>query len=196
MSEVLSKYRGLFSDIRKLVAKSKREVLRGAPSGLIATNVNFFTKSYLIMICVYLEAYIKEIAQQYIAYCNDRLGAADIPRNLVLWSIKPSEKIKPALSKFEPYGLSISKESLDNLVSANPFRTKEMFMHLGIDLDNKKAIKQRYELVGQIVRKRNDIIHYNDTASDVSLDDVLNYISLFRYYMKAVDDVVCACMLK
>lgn len=47
-------------------------------------------------------------------------------------------------------------------------------------------------LVGMIVNKRNNIIHHNDDASDISFSDLLSHIDVFLAYMVSIETILSA----
>ena len=47
-------------------------------------------------------------------------------------------------------------------------------------------------LVGTIVNKRNNIIHHNDEASDISFSDLLVHIDVLLEYMLAIESLLSA----
>ncbi len=84
----------------------------------------------------------------------------------------------------------MKKKDLDAFISGNPFRTKELFAMFGINLDEVDYYNQRKDAVNQIVAKRNNILHHNDDASDLSNQDILNYIDEIRNYSKKLDEEI------
>lgn len=75
-------------------------------------------------------------------------------------------------------------------ISANPYRTLKLFQSLGIDLSKKETFENNKDLVNTIVTKRNNIVHHNDTAADISFGDLKTYIGVIIPYMAAVKEAV------
>ena len=46
------------------------------------------------------------------------------------------------------------------------------------------------DAVNQIVVKRNNILHHNDNASDLSNQDVLQFIEVIKKYSKKLDEEI------
>ena len=60
----------------------------------------------------------------------------------------------------------------------------------GIDLGAIDEFNNKKDLVNQIVAKRNNILHHNDQASDLSNQDVMQYISEIRSYCAQLDSQI------
>ena len=63
-TEQIKEYRLRFDKLIEIILSTNERIISGSES-LFCDNVNFYTKTYLIMQCVYLESYIKEVAQDY-----------------------------------------------------------------------------------------------------------------------------------
>ena len=66
----------------------------------------------------------------------------------------------------------------------------KLFQLLGIDLAKKENFESNKDLINTIVTKRNNIVHHNDTAADVSFGDLKAYIDVIVPYMAAVKEAV------
>lgn len=182
------KYELLFTSLAEIIKTSERRVLQESPDFLFVSNVNFFVKSYLINICTYLEAFLQDTASEIHKDLCVRLNEARIPHNFLLW--KTAKKIEDKDLKFKNATLIHAKDSISDALSANPYRTLKLFRYLGINLVNEPVFEQNKDLVLSIVNKRNNIIHHNDVANDISFTDILSYIEIFLIYMAAIQ-VAC-----
>ena len=89
--------------------------------------------------------------------------------------------------------IGMTKKEIDDLVSGNVFRTKDALAIVGVNLANDKAIWDSWkDLVQAIITRRNNIVHHNDDASDISLGDVRDFISTM---IKYIDFIVDSCKL-
>jgi RiboL-PSP-HEPN len=174
--------------LKKLCADSKGRLLVGDP--FFTENVNFFTKSYMVMMCAYLEDFIKDISMTLIDNMNNRLRTAKIPYNLVKWSFDLKADWRKEKEKFEPFMLKIKKKELDEFTSGMPHKTADLFRKLGIDLSKNDLFEAQKEKMTLIVVKRNNIIHHSDSASDISFDDILMNIDFIKSYIENMDIVV------
>ena len=95
------KYENFARELDTILAEAEARITSGLPDEYFVRNVNFFTKSFLISLCCYLEAFLKEIANSHVALAQQRLLEAKIPRNLIGWSLKKiSQKKKCNLINF------------------------------------------------------------------------------------------------
>ena len=182
------RYEKLYVSLRKIIQESEKRCLESEPDKLFSDNVNFYVKSYMISICTYLEAYLQDIAYWHSDEINSRLRKSCIPHNFIYWKLVKETKDKEL--KFEDANLPVTKSDISDKLSANPYKTIKMFSLLGVDLCKSKEFQENKELVGFVVAKRNNIIHHNDKAMDVSFSDLLSYIDAFLRYMKSIDVAV------
>lgn len=179
------RYKSLYFSLKNVIKKSEARVLNNDPDTLFLDNVNFFVKLYLISICTYLEAYLQDIAFEYANELDSRIKNANIPHNFIYWRI--TKEVKDKELKFHNADLSVTKKEISDNISANPYRTIMLFKYLGIDLSNNEEFEATRELVNSVVTKRNNIIHHNDKAMDISFSDLLAYIDVFLKYIKSID---------
>lgn len=179
-------YKSFFDSLKAVISSSEQRVLSDTPDSLFIDNVNFFVKSYLISVCSYLEAYLQDVAFKHSQEMSQRIADAKIPHNFVHWRLNTSVKDKHL--KFSELSLHVTKKDISDEISANPYRTLKLFQSLGVDLTKKSGFENNKDLVNAIVTKRNNIIHHNDTAADVSFGDLIAYIDIVIPYMKAVHD--------
>jgi hypothetical protein len=109
---------------------------------------------------------------------------------LVRWCLARDVKDKDLV--FGQLDLGITRRDLSDELSGNPGKTIALFRRIGIDLRTSPQFETCKDAVGSIVAKRNNVIHHNDSAADVSMKDLLSYADQFLVYMRAVDDVVFA----
>ena len=181
-------YEELYISLKNIIRETERRILIDDPDELFMHNVNFFIKAYLISICTYLESYLQDIAFTYSYNVSLRLRNAIIPNNFIKWKLM--KDVKDRELKYEKIDLSISKEEISENLSANIFRTIKMFKYLGVDLTQEIEFENNKAIVSTVVTKRNNIVHHNDEATDVSFSDLLSYIDIFIIYMKAIEDAV------
>ena len=188
MSNFLAVYSHLIETLKQIAKESKRRVISDSPDNLILSNLNFYSKAYLISLCTYLEAYLQDLAASYVDHIKERVTAAKIPCNVVRWSIHRDTKDKDY--EFSDFMLPLTRKDLEDEISGNPGRTISLFKKIGIDLASDSDFQNSKSVVGAVVEKRNKIIHKNDEAADLSLDDIVTYADQFLLYMNAVNSVV------
>lgn len=185
-SEIYSRYLILFHSLKEVIIISEKRVINENPDDLFIDNVNFFVKSYLISICSYLEAYLQDIAFKYSQEVSTRIASANIPHNFIHWRM--ISELKDKQLKYVDIELPISKRDISDEISANPYKTLKLFRYLGIDLSKKDNFEANKDLINSVVMKRNNIVHHNDSAADISFGDLLSYIEVIIPYMKAVEE--------
>ncbi len=186
---ILDKYLKLYLLLKNIIEESEKRILLDEADDLFMQNVNFFAKSYLISICSYMEAYLQEIAFDYAEMINSRLRNAEVPYNFIHWRLSKEVK-KPQFSNID---LAVTKKDIADNLSANPYKVITLFKFFGVNLTLEDEFENNKDLVNTIVTKRNNIIHHNDKAMDISFSDLLAYIDVFIIYMKAIDRRVYQC---
>ena len=63
------------------------------------------------------------------------------------------------------------------------YKTINLFKKFGINLKSNPDFSARKDRIGNIVTKRNQIVHHNDNASDISLNDVIENINFIKEYI-------------
>jgi hypothetical protein len=197
-TKVFKNFEEKLEDLENTVKDCNQIIISDEPSSFVYENANFLTKSFLISLCGYLETYIKDALEVLIIDYNDRISRENFPYNLVRWSIEYKEtsdsKVQNLLDKkkvrYENLTIKLKKKDLDAFISGNPFRTKELFAMFGINLDEVDYYNHRKDAVNQIVVKRNNILHHNDDASDLSNQDILQYIEEIKNYSKKLDEEI------
>lgn len=182
----LTQYTELFESLKQVVDISEQRVLADEPDFLFIENVNFFVKSYLISICSYLEAFLQDVAFKHSQAISNRVISAQIPHNFLHWRLATGIKDKDL--NYNDISLPVTKKDIANEISANPYRTLKLFRLLGIDLAKKENFENNKDLINTIVTKRNNIVHHNDAAADVSFGDLKVYINVIVPYMVAIKE--------
>lgn len=184
-AQTYSHYLGLFNSLKEIIDKSKMRLVQEPPDIFFVEHSNFLVKSYLICLCSYLEAFLKDMAFEHVNNIKQRIIQANVPYNIVVWSL--DAEIKDKELAYKQFALPLSKKDVDDELSGNPFRTAKLFCYMGIDLESNDEFKRNKELVNAVVAKRNNIIHHNDDATDTSLGDIFGYIDVFIEYAKAIE---------
>ena len=74
------KYTNGLTELNLMVKAAERAVVEeGVGAPLVANNINFFTKSFLISTCAHLEMCIKDIVFEMAAELDERLSVASVP---------------------------------------------------------------------------------------------------------------------
>ena len=186
--ELYEKYEGLLTTLKHIISQSQGRVLKEEPDEIFSNNINFFVKSYLINICTYLEAYLQDVAFEHTSRISQRLKDASVPHNFLYWKLAKEVKDKDLV--FENANYKFSKKEISDTISGNPYKTVKAFRLIGIDLNLAVNFNEHKELVNSIVSKRNNIIHHNDDASDISFSDLLLNIDVFLEYMSSINEIV------
>ncbi|MBD0778475.1 hypothetical protein HPE56_11775 [Maribacter sp. ANRC-HE7] len=189
-SNIYSDYKSQLGKLKEVVKKTNANSVAESPDPYFEENINFFTKSFLVTICAYLESFIKDITFSCIENINARIKSTEIPHNLILWDLNYDKEIKDKSYSFKNLRVRIKKKDLDDHISGSPFRTIKLFRNIGVDLESNDDFNTVKEKINMIVVKRNKILHHNDDASDISFSDVLQYIKDIDKYMKILDDCI------
>jgi flagellar biosynthesis chaperone FliJ len=198
VTKAFHNYKEKLSDLKTTIIDCNNIIISDNPTGFVYDNANFLTKSFLITLCGYLESYLKDALEILILDYNDRIKNENYPYNLIRWSIenkdKSDSKVQTLLEKkktrFENLEIKLKKKDLDSFISGNPFRTNELFKMFGFELDKNEKFIEYKEKINLIVIKRNNILHHNDNASDISNSDILSYIEEIENYSKNIDEQI------
>lgn len=193
---IYDKYISFLNKLSLLVSESEKRVIKSSDL-LFINNVNFFSRSYLINLCTYLEAYLTEIAtklfERHCKCVNQYLVPETfIAASLSSWNVKNNVK---NIVVGKEYNLSYSKDDIEkffdaNKISGNINKTFNVFELLGINLNNVIDDTSIKDQIASIVNKRNDIIHRNDDGTDISLLDIISYIDTVKCYMAVIKKAV------
>lgn len=192
-STVLTNYIGLFTDLNILNRETEQKVLAENPDEFITRNINFFTKSFTITICAYLESFLKDVSMTIIDDTNIKLSQTKIAYNLVKWSVLKKKELKELNDNellFENLKIDIKRKELDDFISGNPYKTEKLFNKIGIKLYEDNAYREHKDKVQTIVNKRNNIVHHNDNASDISFQDIDSNIKIIVKYIENIDKII------
>lgn len=184
-AQTYAHYLGLFNSLKEIIVKSQERLVQDVPDPFFVDHSNFLVKSYLICLCSYLEAFLKDVALEHVDRIKQQIIQANVPHNIVVWSL--DTKVQDKDLAYKQFSLPLSKKDVDDELSGNPFRTAKLFCYIGIDLESNEEFKRNRELVNAVVAKRNNIIHHNDAATDTSLGDLLGHINVFIEYAKAIE---------
>lgn len=187
-SALYEKYDDLLNALKEIIGQSEARVLSEEPDMFFSNNINFFVKAYLITICTYLEAYLQDVAFEYSRRVSERLKEAKIPQNFLYGKL--TKDIKDKDLAYVDASYEYSKKELSEIISGNPFKTINAFRLIGIDLNSSEKFLEHKSLVGTIVNKRNNIIHHNDEASDITFSDLLSHIDFFLEYMLSIEQLL------
>jgi hypothetical protein len=169
-----------------------------SPVEFVSNHANFLTKSFLISFCGHLETYLKDVLEIMLMDYNDRIKNENFPHNLIRWSIEnksnASSKVASLLEdknkRFEDLEIKLKKKDLDAFISGNPFRTKQLFEMFGVNLSEDEYYMANKELIQSIITRRNNVLHHNDQASDLTNIDIISYISQINDYALAIDKII------
>lgn len=189
---VVEVYKKGLSELDAMVFAAEREVIFGSNNvSLVTDNINFFTKSFLISVCAHLEMCIKEIVFTVAVNIDARLYAAAVPASIIEWRFSPKRKGESGYGRCSSFTIGMTKKEVDDFVSGNVYKTKEALALVGVDLEGDRPKWESWkEIIQAIVTRRNNIVHHNDSASDIALGDVRRYIASVMEY---IDFLVVAC---
>lgn len=185
--EILQTYHSQFDGLKQVVRASADRSIMEPPDSLFYDNQNVFVKSYLVSACSILEAFIQDIASEYMLDIQNRINSANLPHNFVTWVVG-NEK---AALEFKPFIGGKIRKDISNMVSPNYGKTIKTFERIGINI-SKPEVTAFKDYLAATVEKRNRIVHHNDEASDLSFTDIIETIDQFRAYTQCVFDVVAA----
>ncbi|MBP4143198.1 hypothetical protein J3S90_15440 [Flavobacterium sp. P4023] len=190
-SSYLDSYMEQYTKLVEIIDETNKRLISDEPDKFIVDNVNFFTKSFLVMMCAYLESYLKDALMVIIDDVNLRLDSTKIPHNLIKWTLNIEKEFKETEYKFEHLKIKLKKKELDEYISGNPFKTRDLFKKFGIPLDKNETFNLQKDIINTIVVKRNKVVHHNDEASDISNNDLKDFIEILRNYLTNIDKEIC-----
>lgn len=190
-SSYLDSYMEQYTKLVEIIDETNKRLISDEPDKFIVDNVNFFTKSFLVMMCAYLESYLKDALMVIIDDVNLRLDSTKIPHNLIKWTLNIEKEFKETEYKFEHLKIKLKKKELDEYISGSPFKTRDLFKKFGIPLDKNETFNLQKDIINTIVVKRNKVVHHNDEASDISNNDLKDFIEILRNYLTNIDKEIC-----
>lgn len=165
-------------------------------------HITFFTRSFIVNLCSYIESYIKHLFRTVISGFETELQKLHIPQELILWAIKKDAPKEPTtrLSGFVPDFQIFSNqkalnEFIESYASPNPDKIIKGFRLIGIYLDYFDDFHTGDELrerITTLVSKRNQIIHHNDAAGDLTFADVSEYINVVERFFRRIHQIIQA----
>lgn len=185
--DIFQRYEKLLRALVLIARESQGRVIKEDVDVLFSENVNFFVKSYLISACTYLEAFLQDVAFELSKKICSRVNSAQIPHNFLHWK-NPKKDFKDKDLKFALAKFTATRKEISDDISANPYRTIKLFQMLGVDLSCESDFVKNKDFVNSVVTKRNNIVHHNDDASDVSFSDMEHYVDVFSIYMLAIQN--------
>lgn len=177
-----------FAALREVVVESNRRTVREPADDLFFKNLNVFIKSYIVSACSILEVYIQEIAAAHFSNLCIKVQVANIPHNLIAWNAFGDTKAREF--DYKPFEITVTETQLRELISGNFEKTVRAFKFVGVNLLGSEEFCRNKDFVASFVEKRNNIVHHNDAASDLSLMDVVNAIDVLVEYARTIRDVV------
>ena len=121
-----------------------------------------------------------------------RLSTAYVPPSVIEWRLNSKKKSDSPSSPSTFFAIGMTKKDIDDLVSGNVFKTKDALAIVGVDLASDKANWELWkDSIQAIVTRRNNIVHHNDDASDLSLGDIKLFIETILNY---IDFIISACI--
>lgn len=187
-SAILPVFHRQFDDLISVISESNRRIIDDPVDPLFRDYVNVFIKSYVVSACSILEAFIQDLIFSYMQSIEKRISESNIPRNIVLWSVVSDPKSTDL--KFERFGTGLTKRHVSDIVSGNFYKTIKVFEMIGIDIKQDAEFKVYKDFIGSTVEKRNKIVHHNDSASDLSLPDVVAMVNAFKNYIDCLHGIV------
>ncbi len=192
-NSVLATYLSLLEALSLLNTETEKKVIDETPDIFITSNINFFTKSFMITLCAYLESFLKDLTMMVVDDANMKLSKSKVAYNLVKWSVmkkKELQELNENELKFEALSIKITRRELNDFISASPYKTEKLFNKLGIKLLDDKNHQQQREKIVSVVEKRNKIVHHNDNASDISFADIQANISFISAYITNLNKII------
>lgn len=188
-TEIFNNYIEQFRKLKDLIIETNKRVVDNPEDEYITNSINFFSKSFLVMACAYLEAYLKDVAIAIVAEVDKVLSLNPISSNLIHWSVL-KEKFKESGGEYDDFKLSIDAKVIDNEISGNVGKTISLFSRLGINLLRSDNFNDNKDIISSIVVKRNDVVHHNDEVGDLSFLDIVGRVDYLMIYIKAIDDEI------
>ncbi len=186
---IYNNYIEQFRNLKDLIIETNKRVVNNPEDDYITNSINFFSKSFLVMACAYLEAYLKDAAMAIVTEVDTVLSLNPISSNLIQWSVL-REKFKESGGEFNNFKLSIDTKVIDNEISGNVGKTISLFSRLGVNLLSSDEFNDNKDIISSIVTKRNDVVHHNDDVGDLSFIDIVGRVDYLMLYIKAIDDVI------
>ncbi|MDO6522920.1 HEPN domain-containing protein [Shimia thalassica] len=176
-NELLEKFADQFENLKRVVDESLQRTTAADPDLFFYDHQNVLIKSYLVSACSVLEAFIQDLLYAYLNEMQERLRLANLPHNLVVWEAG-YEKAK---LDYKGFCAKKTKSDVSDMVSPNYWKTQKAFERVGIDLTGSGADEFK-DFISSTITKRNNVVHHNDQASDLSFTDIIDTIDHFKSY--------------
>ena len=85
-------YESLINHLKVVIVASRGRVVQEQPDPLFLDNLNFFTKAYLVSLCSSLEAFLQDVAFDYVNFVQQRLASAKVPNNVIRWALSVNSR--------------------------------------------------------------------------------------------------------
>jgi len=186
---IISSCKSNLSELASMVGSVEKAVLNEeATSSLIQRNINIFTKSFLLTLCANLETCIKDVLYSIAMHYDAKLEETGIPLAVIDWRYNAKNKKNQNDDVLKKFKIGITKKDVDDMVSGNVYKTRDAFLIFGIDLAcDCKRWETWKEIIQSIVTRRNNIVHHNDDASDLSFGDIKDYIKCVDEYLDFIE---------
>ena len=195
-NNILENYNKQLKGLKYISSVSESRVIFNQDD-LFFDNVNFFVKNYLISLCSFLEAYLTEVAKFIFEMHCQNINTCNVPKKFVYSHVNNWDSGKNGIKDIgvECFNIDLKKGINNffdkNKLSGNVEKTFRVFNVLGVDLEGWIDLLMR-DQISNIVSKRNDIIHHNNNAIDVSFGDIASYIDIVAEYMEKILSLVNA----
>lgn len=189
--ESLDKYLEQLANLKSVALESDRRLIEGGDN-LFKGHANLFAKSYLMMLCSVLEAYLKDEVIDFVTELNNLLSELNLTKNIFAWGLLPDndEYYKKVVGTQEVVKLSlgINEQKVDDRISGNIDKTIKTFRRCGVLLESCEKFRQHKGAVANIVLKRNAVVHHNNDASDFSFGDVIAWTTEIEEYIMGISE--------
>jgi hypothetical protein len=187
LNKILSKHQDLLDEVILHAQEIKSLLLKD--EDYFGRNNNFLVRSIVINICSCIESYVKEVFEFVVVHhFGEQLKKMGMPLPIayLLQEKGVSEKVLKSTKDKANFVLNNDKRTLDNITeypSANFDKTLNVFAIMGIDL--KDYIEEAdVSQITQLVNKRNQIVHKNDRAGDISIADTIKFTQVTKNYLQ------------
>src|SRR4051812_41804925 len=106
-SQHFEKYNSMYDALTKIIEDANAKLIATNPDPFFVENANFHTKSFLVIMCAYLESYIKDILMEIVDHVNGKLLQAQLPYNLIRWGIDIDKGLNDKDMHFIDFKLSV-----------------------------------------------------------------------------------------
>lgn len=183
--ELLVKFADQFESLKRVVDESLERTAAAEPDPFFYDHQNVLIKSYLVSACSVLEAFIQDLLFAYLKEMQERLQLANLPHNFIVWEAG----FEKAKLDYRGFSGKKTKSDVSDMVSPNYWKTEKAFQRVGINLTGSGA-EEFKDFISSTITKRNNVVHHNDQASDLSFSDINNTIDHFKRYCDCLHKAV------